>query len=57
MPHIEDDKILYAMQCLLDHLLNHPNREGNSVAYRIEQAITLLREAKALAIIEDSNGY
>jgi hypothetical protein len=52
--YIEDDKILYAMQCLLAHLLNHPNREGNSVAYRIEQAITLLREAKALAIIEDS---
>lgn len=44
----EDWKIKQAISCLKDHLENHPDRDGNSVGYRIEQAISLLREAQKI---------
>jgi hypothetical protein len=43
----EDMLIEQAMSLLKDHLQNHPTREGNSVGYRIEQAIFILKEAQA----------
>ena len=46
----EDIKIKQAISCLKDHLENHPDREGNSVGYRIEQAIFLLQEAKGICV-------
>lgn len=44
---LSDMMILQALSCLKDHLKNHPSREGNSVGYRIEQAIFLLKQAQS----------
>jgi len=46
----EDLLIEQAFSVLKDHLKNHPNREGISVGYRIEQAINLLRDAHRICL-------
>ena len=47
-----DVLIKMAIGCLQDHLDNHPDRDGNSVGYRIEQAIRLLEEAQRMVVAD-----
>ena len=47
-----DILIKRAMVCLQDHIDNHPDRDGNSVGYRIEQAIRLLEEAQRMVVAD-----